>query len=158
MSTNFCFQKFVDNAQQCFAFTPQGNFSTHNLNFYWRWSWWDRILLRSFLLLPEITLEQRREVIHKRWSNVGQFYWLELQIQNLQLWLGYFEVWQSYCFVLRSSCCSPEIHFLMTCLNLIDKRLCWDNLRQKIHFLLSGHGEWNAGHARKLNQCRMSSD
>ena len=30
-----CFQKFVDNAQQCFAFTPQANFPTHN--FQWRW-------------------------------------------------------------------------------------------------------------------------
>ena len=28
MSTNFFFQKFVDNAQQCFAFTPQTNFPT----------------------------------------------------------------------------------------------------------------------------------
>ena len=26
MSTNFCFQKFVNNSQQCFAFTPQANF------------------------------------------------------------------------------------------------------------------------------------
>ena len=25
----------------CFAFTPQANFSTHNLNFHWRW--WDQI-------------------------------------------------------------------------------------------------------------------
>ena len=30
----FCFQKFVDNAQQCFAFTPQAIFPAHNLNFY----------------------------------------------------------------------------------------------------------------------------
>ena len=30
----FCFQKFVDNPQQCFAFTPQGNFPAHNLNFH----------------------------------------------------------------------------------------------------------------------------
>ena len=37
----FCFQKFVDNAQQCFAFTPQANFPVHNLNFRWRWR--DRI-------------------------------------------------------------------------------------------------------------------
>ena len=29
----FCFQKFVDNAQQCFAFTPQANSPGHNLNF-----------------------------------------------------------------------------------------------------------------------------
>ena len=39
----FCFQKFVDNAQQCFAFTPQTNFPARNLNFCWRWRWWDHI-------------------------------------------------------------------------------------------------------------------
>ena len=39
----FCFQKFVENTQQCFAFTPQGNFTAHNLNFHWRWRWWDQI-------------------------------------------------------------------------------------------------------------------
>ena len=39
----FCFQKFVDNVQQCFAFKPQANFSVHNLNFHWRWRWWDQI-------------------------------------------------------------------------------------------------------------------
>jgi hypothetical protein len=26
-------KKFVDHAQQCFAFTPQTNFPAHNLNF-----------------------------------------------------------------------------------------------------------------------------
>ena len=31
----FCFQKFVENAQQCFAFKPQENFSAHNVNFQW---------------------------------------------------------------------------------------------------------------------------
>ena len=30
----FCFQKFVDNVQQCFAFTPQENFPACNLNFH----------------------------------------------------------------------------------------------------------------------------
>ena len=39
----FCFQKFVDYAQHCFAFTPQANFLAHNLNFHWRWRWWDQI-------------------------------------------------------------------------------------------------------------------
>ena len=33
----------VDITQQCFAFTPQANFSAHNLNFQWRWRWWDQI-------------------------------------------------------------------------------------------------------------------
>ena len=31
---NAFFQKFVDIAQQCFAFTPQENIPTHNLNFH----------------------------------------------------------------------------------------------------------------------------
>ena len=34
-------QKFVDTAQQCFAFTQQVNFPTNNLNL--RWRWWDQI-------------------------------------------------------------------------------------------------------------------
>ena len=40
---SFCFQKFVDKAQQCFAFTTQANFPMHNLNFHWSWRWWDQI-------------------------------------------------------------------------------------------------------------------
>jgi hypothetical protein len=30
----FCFQKFVDITQQCFAFTSQANFPVHNVNFH----------------------------------------------------------------------------------------------------------------------------
>ena len=45
MSTNFL--NFADNAQQCFAFTPQANFPTHNLNFHWSWRWWDQIQATS---------------------------------------------------------------------------------------------------------------
>ena len=30
------FQKFVDNSQQCFAFTPRANFPAYNLNFHQR--------------------------------------------------------------------------------------------------------------------------
>jgi hypothetical protein len=33
-STNFENRKFVDNAQQYFAFSPQVNFPAHNLNFH----------------------------------------------------------------------------------------------------------------------------
>ena len=33
-------KKFVDNTQQCFAFTPQAKFPAHNLNFHWKWRWW----------------------------------------------------------------------------------------------------------------------
>ena len=28
-----CYQRFVDRAQQCLAFTPQANFPRHDLNF-----------------------------------------------------------------------------------------------------------------------------
>ena len=30
----FEYKKFVDNAEQCLAFTPQANFPGHNLNFH----------------------------------------------------------------------------------------------------------------------------
>ena len=36
-------QKFFDNPRQCFALLPQVNFPSNNLNFHWRWRWWDRI-------------------------------------------------------------------------------------------------------------------
>ena len=39
----FEYKKFVNNAQQCFPFTPQANFHAHNLNFHWRWRSWDWI-------------------------------------------------------------------------------------------------------------------
>jgi len=42
----FCFQKFVDITQQCFALLPQVNFPAKNLNFHWRW--WDQIFLNLF--------------------------------------------------------------------------------------------------------------
>ena len=51
MSTNFWKQKVCWYQQQCFSLLPQENFPTNNLNFHWRWSWWDRCrLLKSFLL------------------------------------------------------------------------------------------------------------
>jgi hypothetical protein len=36
-------KKFVDITQQCFALLPQVNFPANNLNFHWRWKWWDQI-------------------------------------------------------------------------------------------------------------------
>ena len=44
----FSFQKFVDNAQQRFAITPQANFPAHNLNFHWKWRCWDWIQATSW--------------------------------------------------------------------------------------------------------------
>ena len=41
-----------------FALLPQVNSPANNLNFHWRWGWWDRIqayLLKSFLLYDEWT-------------------------------------------------------------------------------------------------------
>ena len=36
-------KKFVDITQQCFALLHQVNFPANNLNFHWKWRWWDRI-------------------------------------------------------------------------------------------------------------------
>ena len=36
-------KKFVYITQQCFALLPQVNFPDNNLNFHWRWRWWDQI-------------------------------------------------------------------------------------------------------------------
>ena len=36
-------KKFLDNTQQCFALLPQVNFPANNLNFHYRWRWWDQI-------------------------------------------------------------------------------------------------------------------
>ena len=50
MSTNFLFSKVCWQCPASFAFIPQANFPTHNLNFLWRW--WDlfQATLKSFLL------------------------------------------------------------------------------------------------------------
>ena len=40
---NIANKKFVDITQQCFALLPQVNFPANNLNFQWKWRWWDRI-------------------------------------------------------------------------------------------------------------------
>ena len=45
--TYFCLtfenKKFVAITKQCFALLPKLNFPANNLNFHWRWGWWDRI-------------------------------------------------------------------------------------------------------------------
>ena len=45
MSTNFLFSKVYWQCQQCFCpyTSNQVKFSAHNLNFHWRWRWWDQI-------------------------------------------------------------------------------------------------------------------
>ena len=56
----FCFQKFVDITQQCFALLPQVNFHANSLNFHSRWRWWDQIqaiFLNLFYFNLEFTYE-----------------------------------------------------------------------------------------------------
>ena len=90
----------IDNAQQCFASTPQANFTVHNLNFYWRWRWWDRIqakyLLKSFLLYWIYLLYTCYKLQHHRGINlellcVDTFDKISSFIQNLTkiLWKQY---------------------------------------------------------------------
>ena len=44
--TTFENKKF-EITQQCLALIPQVNFPTNNLNFHWRWRWWDQIQAMS---------------------------------------------------------------------------------------------------------------
>ena len=48
-----CWQCFVDNAQQCFAFTPQANFPAHNLNFHWRRRDWIQATFYNFFYFKD---------------------------------------------------------------------------------------------------------
>ena len=45
------YKKFVDITRQCFASIRQVNFPSNNLNFHWRWRWWDLIQAIFFNLL-----------------------------------------------------------------------------------------------------------
>ena len=42
-STNFLFSKICWQHPAMFALLPQVIFPAYNLNFHWRWRWWDRI-------------------------------------------------------------------------------------------------------------------
>ena len=55
---HFCFQKFVGNAQQCFAFTAQALFPAHNLNF-----------LKSFLFYEHFYKGSLQLIQLQRYSN-----------------------------------------------------------------------------------------
>ena len=43
----------IDNNQQCFVFMP--NFSSHNLNFQWKWRWWHQIWT-TFIILTTLAI------------------------------------------------------------------------------------------------------
>ena len=87
---------FVDITQQCFALLTQVNFPANNLNFHWRWRWWDQIqaiflnifyfnYYKSSLILgdkdankiedsPDNDHEDREEVYTPSTSEVSSFY------------------------------------------------------------------------------------
>ena len=66
MSTKFLFYKFVDNAQQYFAFTPQANFPANNLNFPGNdWRWWDWIQAIFLKLFYFKNLTQHDESVNE---------------------------------------------------------------------------------------------
>ena len=83
----FCFQKSVDNAQQCFAYTPQENFPANNLNFHWRWRWWDQIQA-NFQNLFSFFFKWKSFSERLRWSSdwkltfKGSIWW----INKLTVW------------------------------------------------------------------------
>ena len=73
----FCFQKFVDITQQCFALLPQVNFPANNLSFHWRWRWWDRIqaIFLNLFYFTTLTFESGK------WQNfplLRSYYWFSI--------------------------------------------------------------------------------
>ena len=71
----FYFQNFVDNTQQCFAFTPQATFSASNLSFHWRWRWWDRIQATFYLFFYFINTTTGNSTIAKISAKVRKATW-----------------------------------------------------------------------------------
>ena len=71
---------FVDNTQQCFAFTPQTNFPAHNLNFDCRWRWLDRIKatfqnLFYFTWLSRVTKLASSNSIRQHYLDLRKSHW-----------------------------------------------------------------------------------
>ena len=97
----FCYQKFVDNAQQCFAFTRQANFPTHYLNFYWRW--WDRIQA-TFKIFSTLTAKGvNQEKCFSRLSNNCNMYKSFLFCKKEILWEGHISQFFDITYLVTSS-------------------------------------------------------
>ena len=91
LGDDFLFKKFVDNAQQCFAFTPPAKFPAHNLNFHWRWRWWDQIQA-TFYNLFYFTLSDESTMYH---CPVFSDHWYRTKIQQLsQIFETSFEIFR----------------------------------------------------------------
>ena len=75
----FCFHKFIDNAQQYFAFTPQANFPAHYLNFHWRLRWWDWIF--STLLYQHYVFSFWNEYFSTKKPNLITIHWVFFSFQ-----------------------------------------------------------------------------
>ena len=60
-------KNFVDITKQCFALLPQVNFPANNLNFHWRWRWWDHIQA-IFLNFFDVILQFSFEIGQEDWK------------------------------------------------------------------------------------------
>ena len=56
--------------QHCFALLPQVNFPTKNLNFHWRWRWWDQIKA-VFLNLFYFSMKIQKHTLGWFWLHFG---------------------------------------------------------------------------------------
>ena len=120
MSTNFLFSKVCwPNAQQCFAFTHQANFPTHNLNFHWRWSGGIefRLPFKIFSTLKDFKL--------KSWETViSHIFWGCFQIENISPLIHClnFFLWWNW---RKKFLCNPSFNFY-----LVFWKLIWNNPRR----------------------------
>ena len=82
LQQTFCFQKFVDNAQPCFAFTTQVNFPSHNLNFHWKVKVMESdpgYLLKFFL--PDLT--RINELLRVEGISLEDIFFEEISFQEI---------------------------------------------------------------------------
>ena len=80
----------VNKQQQCFALLPKVNFPANDLNFHWRWRWWDQIQT-IFLNLFDFEAKRFLEVlfvwIWDFWQYVFGLFWFNLSCCAIRVWI-----------------------------------------------------------------------
>ena len=92
--------KFVDNPRQCFTFTPQANFSAHNLHFHWRWKWWDwiqAIFLNLFYFMKKLQKSYLQQHFFGNKSTHGMSNKYNRSLANTTFFQLFQKVFASFC-------------------------------------------------------------
>ena len=124
----FVFKSLLTIAQQCFAFTPQANFTAHNLNFHWRLRWWDQIQaisLNIFYFTTKVSDNQ-----NYKWHFINKLASLCSTFEGLTL--------KPRIWILRQFTCTrpdgKEIQSSIFC-----SLVCWSNAFSGLAYLVNIH-------------------